>query len=119
MGSSPKKKSSRQPKRVVLRGGGLQRPAEFPGPTGMESSRLLEVPLRQVRAEVLRQSRVGDRVSIMDTGDKLLVTRPRGILGEVPPHFEDTLRDGRVSAGVLRSADSDEPSATIAVRLTT
>ena len=113
MGRSQRKKPSRQPAILSVRGGGATLPWE--GATPAETNRLDEfrVPLIQIRVDVLRQSTVGDSVVVISGEARLLVSGPRGILGEVPPHYEHPLRRGGFTVGVLASAEPAKPAATI------
>lgn len=115
MGSSLQKKPSRQPKRLGSPREGLALGKETSQPDEVNPPGHFEVRLVRIRIHALRASRVGDPVIIEDRGSVLLVTGKHGILGEVPPSFEQILRQESTLDGMLRAADPDRPSATIIV----
>lgn len=117
MGSSQRRKPTRQPPVLSFRGGGTEGPREeTTTTTETDSLEALRVPLVRIRVEVLRQSSVGDSVTLVSTNTELLVSSVRGVVGEVPPHYEQPVRRGGFTDGVLVTADPDKPAATIVVR---
>ena len=116
MGSSQRRKPGRQPVTVTVRGGdpiGLWES----GPTGETSpEEELVIPLIAIRVAVLRRSRVGEALAIEEDPSGLVARGARGVVGEIPPHYEEVLRQGRVTRGILAAVEPDRPSAKMVIR---
>lgn len=116
MGSSHRRKPGCQPVTVTVRGGdpiGLWES----GPTketGPEEELL--IPLIAIRVAVLRQSRVGEELAIEEDASGLVARGARGVVGGIPPHYEEVLRQGRVTTGILATVEPDRPVAQMVVR---
>lgn len=54
-------------------------------------------------------------VTLSDDVSGLLVLAPHGTLGQVPPHYEDALRQGGFWVGTLVTFEIDPPTAKIKV----
>ena len=111
MGSSTRKKTSRQPRRLA--------PAEL-GSAGGEwdetlDSDVLSVPLVRIRVNVLRRTVEGERVRIVEDTAGLLVWVSRGVLGEIPPHYERAVRQGPYVTGRLTKLRLEPPSAVVSL----
>lgn len=115
MGSSQRRKPSRQPVRVTVRGGdpvGLWEPGST-GETNPEEE--LVIPLTRIRVAVLRHSRVGEALAIEEDPSGLVATGSHGVVGRIPPHYEEVLRQGQIARGVLAVVDTDGPAAKMVV----
>ena len=116
MGRSQRRKPSRQPGALSIRGGGSGLLPEDTAATEMNGPEELVVPLVRIRADVLRRNAVGDPVVLLGVDERLLVRGAHGILGEVPPHHASPLRRGGFTVGTLASVDLGKPAATIRFR---
>ena len=116
MGSSHRRKQSRQPTTLNIREGGPAPHWEGAMTTAVDQPVEFRVPLILIRVDVLRQSSVGDSVLVIGGDAQLLVSGPHGVLGEVPPHYEHALRRGGFTVGVLASVEPSKPAATVVFR---
>ena len=116
MGSSLRRKPGRQPEIVTVRGGdpiGLWEP----GPAGEANPQEeIVIPLIAIRVAVLRRSRVGEALAIEDDQSGLVARGFHGVVGGIPPHYEEVLHQGRVTRGILAAIEPDRPAAKMVVR---
>ena len=114
MGSSTHKKQSRQPRRL-LRG---QAAATGLGGRFLDpESDELTVPLVHIDVDILSTLRGQESVRVEDTGSSIQVQFGGGILGDVAPHYEEAVRQGGFSRGVVDSIKLDPPA--VSIRLST
>ena len=116
MGSSQRRKPGRQPATVTVRGG---HPIELwqPGPTGEANpEEELVIPLIAICVAVLRRSKVGEVLAIEEGPSGLVARGSLGVVGGIPPHYQEILRQGRVTRGILASVEPDRPGAKMVVR---
>ena len=74
------------------------------------------IPLIAIRVGVLRRSRMGEVLAIEETSSGLVARGSHGVVGGIPPHYEEVLLQGRVMRGILAAIEPSRPSASMVVR---
>ena len=116
MGSSQRRKPGRPPAIVSVRGGDPIRLWERGSTGDANPEEEIVIPLIAIRVTVLQQSQVGEALAIEEDSSGLVAKSSHGVVGGIPPHYEDVLRQGRVTRGILASVEPDRPAADMVVR---
>jgi hypothetical protein len=109
MGSSTKKKTTRQPTQLLMAG------ASPPGVGKIRTALELFVPLVNIRQEIFAGIKVGESIRVVDAVSRIDVMVKKLVLGEVAPHFELPVRKFPSKRGVIDAID--RVSSTVVVRL--
>lgn len=106
MGSSTKKKQTRQPAKL-LKAGESQ--------SGIVTAKppQLVVPLVKIRDKAFAQAKEGDRVQVFDRDSHLDAVVAGSVLGEIAPHYERPVRRFGLNRGVISSIDRDSTTVTV------
>lgn len=65
------------------------------------------MPLVEVDRSVAELSSTGDKIRVFDESGLLVVENDKGFLGNVAPHFVATVRQARLTRGVILALERD------------
>jgi hypothetical protein len=104
MGTSHRRKDSRQPKVLRPSGGGSGAPD-----VGGKAPEKILIPLVKLKLDIVRSAQVGESIRVTGDPSPMLVWTKTGRIGAIPAHLEGIVMSGPYRRGRLDSIHISPP----------